>query len=569
MTKFSTYLFYFAIILIPSVLIEGSLITFSDAKNSIFYIVAATCCMDLLFRAKNTNQSLNISSFHILLAVYVTLRVLLIFPLINFGFQTQSIFLEFSSLLIGIWAYNTHLNIQYVIVSLALSTISSLICTFYFVYFRIALLSNYSALGGTVGLKNSLSVYLALVIPYLLLGINSNTRFISCYNRPIKVLLRVVLLTSLCVIVLSRTRSAWIMLIFVFLFFLLKQHANKNQLNKVIKTYLNFSILAIILSLSIPNTLKWHSKTPFYDSLVSITDLSKTNGRDSLWQVGLKMFEQNFYFGTGSGTYPLIWQDYIKVSGVEPKSFAFLRPDLNLFNDYLQAFVENGGFTGLIFISLYLLFPVLKAFKCSLSFQEIFFISSCLAMSIDSFFDHPFKRPESILIFTISTSLMLKTSAHTLTIPYNKLKVILPIFIFCLFFVSAAVGTSVYLKRDYAVNNNLSSIKKAILINPWSFDWNSNSVNSLLKWEEVEFATNIADSRIRFWPNDPEGYLMKAKLALREKDENTALDNLRRALNYVENGRCYFPAFKFLKSNFKNYEDLASYLGPEKLKNCN
>lgn len=559
------FYFLFGIVLIPAILIKGSYITFTEAKLAVLLSIAGLCSLDLLVLSFKKNKEIKICFYHFLFLFYLIFRILMLFPLINFGLQIQSIFTEIAYLLVCIWVYNSNIKIKHIIVSLLPSIVICLVSSIAFIYFRLVFFSSYSPFGGTIGLKNSLSVYLSSTMPFLLVALDkSNTlkfKFIIFFRMSIYILL----IGIFSVVILNRTRSAWLMISFILIFLTVSCFKRHFFSFKILRDFIICGLISLVIALSIPNTLRWKSNTPYADSLASITDFTQSSGRDELWKVALKIIADNPLFGIGTGKYQVLWQDYISTSLVNPKTFAFIRPDLNLFNDYLQSIVENGVFIGSIFTFLFFVYPIFFLIKFKIPSQEWLLLSIIFSISLDAFFDYPFRRPETIFLLGICVGLVLKRLFPPLHINQISLKTSLTLFSISSLVLSFVIFMATFYKRDFSINNNPNTLAKAIKAWPWSFSWNSQTITTLIDSDKFNLAKTLSQSRAKYWPKDPESYLMLALIAKHEKDLQGAENLFKQSLTYTNNGRCFFPAhtayYRFLKEfNYTPKVDTSSKL---------
>jgi O-antigen ligase len=115
--------------------------------------------------------------------------------------------------------------------------------------------------------------------------------------------------------------------------------------------------LAVTLLVVIPNRLQWASNSPYVDSLTTMVSLESSSGRDKLWTVAFHVLGVHPLLGVGTGNYSVLWRSFISETNVDPAVFAFIRPDLPLFNDYLQVGVESGVFAAALFAFALLVLP--------------------------------------------------------------------------------------------------------------------------------------------------------------------------------------------------------------------
>lgn len=494
--------------LIPIAIVDGSLKSYLDIKICIMMALTGVLALDLLFK-KNEIKS---PPFFIVLFIFLLLRLILIGEVINLGLQLQFISLLVASLGIGVWVYNSKLSVNYFFAALLPGIVVSIICSLSMVLYRVYLLSYYSAFGAPIGLKNSLSVFLAQTLPILFLGLLNCEKYKSKLGVSCKSILYLLITLSLWVVFANRTRSAWWMVI-IFLFILLWSY--KKKLKPALSYSIGLSVcslIAILLTLYYPNELKWKSSSPYLDSLTTMASLEHSSGRHILWKVALEIVKLNPFFGLGTANYSLLWHDYMPLINLQPRSIRLLRPDLPLYNDYFQVLVENGIFTSLIFAGLFLLYPIYLIFKKQLSFNAILLLSVCLITAFDALVDFPFNRPETILIFAVAMAMALREIDAGIIINKSIARSILGCVLVFSLFMSVTLGGAVYFRRSFIYTKDVGDLKMAWLFWPWDCQWGRGTISDLLKVGDTQFAREIIEKRSIYWPKDYENQVMKEML---------------------------------------------------------
>lgn len=492
--------------LLPMVIVNGSIVSFLDVKIFVLLILTLLCAADLVLKTRK----LHLPLYFVCVYIYALLRILTVGKAQNYGLFLQSTSLIIAAGTIGVWIVNSRIDLKAVALAIIPGILLSAVCSFCMYFYRFPLLSTYSPFGAPIGLKNSLSVYLAASIPlqllvYLELKRASAVRYVFCRIGSI-----VLTIVSLWIVIANRTRSAWWTLIFLCLLLVFHRiRDRKKYSDSVLGYYLICLATATLLTIYVPTLLQWRSDTPYLDSLQTLISFEASNGRVSLWRVAIDMIKDNLWCGIGTSNYPILWQSYIPNSGVDPSQFAFLRPDLHLFNDYLESFVENGILGGLAFTFLFMVLPFKYAMRKSNNLNELLLSSVGFIISIDAFFDYPFNRPESLLLLICGTALFLRDRA------VGNIKVnprILYIFFISIFIFSSLcivrIGPALYYRRAFVKSNNVSDLKSAWYFWPWDFQWDAWKIRYLLSKNEITLAKEIAEKRKQYWPNDPQSYLM-------------------------------------------------------------
>lgn len=433
------------------------------------------------------------------------------------------------------------------------------------ILFGFSWLSPYAPRGGMIGVKNALTVFLAQLIPLLLLALHL-TREQASPQRLVKPVVSTLLILSLYVVLVSRTRSAWIMLMvyalgLALLHFKRRESASRDVLRDGFLSLACASALAAFL----PTTLRWtDSSAPYLKSLSSLFSLEASSGRDSLWRVASTMIANAPWLGNGTGSYASQWPGFISQSGVAPGAFAFLRLDLPLFNDYLQAFVENGLLAGFLFVFLFLVVPVRLFFR-QLSSSRTYSLESCVltlmcvAVSVDALVDYPFRRVETSLFFVTALGIVCREMAALR--PRRA-----TIGVCVMYGVSGCVVVGLaltmtcafWLRTNATPGDRLSGVVRSISIWPFDTYYSNGTVRSLISENQQGEAEKLVSARRRFWPSDPEGFIMLGVLQEERGDLVAAEAAYFRARHFVENGRCYWPGV----SAYREFRARHAAVGP-------
>lgn len=559
--------FFCGFLLIPLALVSGSIVSYADIKICLLMVVSASCAFHLVIK----RDRIKINSYLILVGLLLLIRAFTFGPIVNLGLQVQSFALTLSVFVICLWIYNNKVAIKVVPIIVVPGVVCAIANSLSMYFYRTPLFSTYSPFGAPIGLKNSLSVYLAQVVPIFLLGFLYLSQQKKAIYKILKLLIVLLITTSLWVVFSNRTRSAWWMIACIFLVLTLCAFKRSKKL-RGLEVLLGCCVVsAVLLTVYVPNLLKWHSNSPYLDSLKSMLSLEKSNGRGDLWKVGVEIIGQNPIFGIGTGNYSTLWQSYIKDTSVPAKTFRFLRADLPIFNDYLQASIENGLIGGCVFFLLFFLYPFSLLRKAMNKPEDLLLLLVCLCMVVDAMFDYPFNRSENVVIYALSFALVLKSVVPPVTLNNRSnivIKVLLSLGIAFSAVTSIRLAEAVYYRREFQASSRIEYLKKAWLAWPWDLQWDSWKIERLWHAGERELAEDLASRRLQYWPNDPESSLMNAIVAENKSQHADALFHYANAINQVEDGRCYYPALKryqiFSKKNkIGPTDDMTN-----KLKNC-
>jgi O-antigen ligase len=528
-------------------MLPGAAVSFVGPRMAVLLLLAIFCALDLCRIVRRTG-SFRLSYFLSAVFCIVFCKVVFLLPVVNAGLSYQTVALYIAVLLVGAWIRNVNLSANTLcwtfVTPAAISTFSVLLVT----YAGISLLSDYAPLGAPIGLKNSLTVYLALMVPFMIAALLSMLERDN-HHRSFRVAgLLALLFGMLLAIFLSRTRSAWWMIavdVIGVAIIALRTGARSAYLASAVLPAL--VTLAITFGILAPNSLHWTSSTPFMDSLSSMASLRQSNGRDLLWQVGIEMVKANPVIGIGSANYPTLWPRYIASAEVDPEAFALLRPDLPIFNDYLQALIENGGVGLLLCVCAFIVLPLasfLERMRDGFGPREALLLLGCLSLSLDALVDYPFNRIETLLTFTAALEIATGRSQREFRIDAHRS--VLMVFAATLIFLSVGlirIGGFAGARAIFAVTRNNDAMVVAWRLWPWDMIWNHRHVEILWNAGRFEQAESLARTRLAAWPEDAESYFGMARLHELQGKWNEAVEMYRRAIVFVPGGRCFYPVY--------------------------
>jgi O-antigen ligase len=465
------------------------------------------------------------------------------------GAHLQAIALTASALSISLYVANTDLRVLAFARVMLLPIAVSLVGALAMVLFRIPLFSDANPFGSAVGLKNSLSVFLAQCVPLVLIALDD----LEQRRGPRATALRAgvfVLLSSACWIVFSsRTRSAWWILLFYFVALLLMwAYTRERSLGRTLRHMSVAGLVGGALLIAVPNALVWTSSTPYWDSLSTLFSFTHSSGRVQLWRVGLRMVASHPWLGIGAGRYPALWRGYIGETDVDARVFAFLRPDLPILNDYLQFAIENGVVSMLVLLLVAVGVPAacLVRFLRSRSTKvlpEVLLCLLCLGTALDALVDYPFLRPETLLVFTVALSLAVRRTGTRFlsSLPANRGAALAALGAIAIFagVVCVRLTASFAARTVWNRTHDVRALEVAWSLWPWDPHWNDTHLLAFVQAGRKESAERFARKRLSIWPHDPESYLIEAKLRESYRQFDEAVAAYRRAVITVENGRCY------------------------------
>jgi hypothetical protein len=242
--------------------------------------------------------------------------------------------------------------------------------------------------------------------------------------------------------------------------------------------------------------------------------------------------------------------------GVDPMVFGFLRPDLPLFNDYLQAIVETGWIGGLFFASLFLAAPLYGVYsllksKTDANPSTYMSLVCCVSLSLAAIFDYPLLRPETLLVFSVAAACALKShplSFHTVSAPRN-LSPLLKVVALAMIAIATINSTSLAIRsiaHRYSPESYILH-RVAFYLWPWDNHWGVTEARLFAHKRNGEFADDYIESRMSSWPFDPASSLSAAEIAMIRGEKDRSLDFYEKALFEVEGGRCHPQTIATLK----------------------
>ncbi|MBP9839104.1 MAG: O-antigen ligase family protein [Proteobacteria bacterium] len=575
--KKASLLFVSSFISLPLLLINEWGNSYTEPKLALLFVLQIVL-LSVFLNAKKISISKPLNYWLIGFSIIVFMQCAFLSKAQNLGIAYQSIGISLCLLIVPLFIFNSSLDVISIARSIMPICLVMIFSGLSMILFRHPVFSDYSPFGSSIGLKNSFSVYLMQIFPLLLLlsgtGKTQDTLMQKITYYAAKVFLPIVI----WIVLANRTRSAWMMLIFYLVTLSLLAFRHRKIYGTLCKDLVLAIFLGVVLLNFIPNSLSWRSSTPYSDSLSSLFSFEHSSGRNHLWSVALRMVNLFPWQAIGAGQYPVLWQEYIKdTPNVSPQTFAFLRPDLPLFNDYLQFATENGLLLAILFVLLVLGLPAylcLKVLRDPTDRISLLLSLICIATCVDAFFDYPFNRPESVFVFATAWGFLLKTSEtqavtligrrHSLFKLYC-LPLVLLISVIALQMIIGLTARKIWIK-----NRNAETLETAFQFWPWDAQWKDHHLESLLLSKNKEVAEKFVATRMQSWPNDPESYLIKSKYFESKNEYPQALENYKRAIVMVDKGFCYPKAYQSylnLVSKLNSRNDI-QFLSDAELSSC-
>ncbi len=165
--------------------------------------------------------------------------------------------------------------------------------------------------GGTFGNRNFAAHFVTLGLPLLVLAALEARRRIGALLAAVGTGVLVALL------VLSRSRAAWLAGVAALVFFALEGFwirglGRDRGTRRRLFTLAGAGVAAAVLALVLPNRLEWRSESPYLDSLKDVANYKEGSGHGRLvqYQNTLKMVLDHPTLGVGPGNWPVAYPKY-------------------------------------------------------------------------------------------------------------------------------------------------------------------------------------------------------------------------------------------------------------------
>jgi O-antigen ligase len=513
----------------------------SDPKWLLFFALGAVVALGALLRP---TSSLRIARWQLPYFAFLAFELASFGPQANLGVFLWAAASTLTCALLSVWIANEDFDPDSPAIVLLLAAVVVIVCALAMILFRVEW--GAPGFGSTIGSKNTVSVWLAQVLP-LVLALAARAKRAP---RLVHLLVVVVGAMSVWVILANRTRSAWLMLIVEGLFFFALHVRRRDAMGRTLERFVACVVLGVVLLFAVPNKLSWQSKTPYSDSVASLASLEKSSGRDKLWRVGLEMVRAHPIRGASAGNYAVSMRAYVAPSGIDPKVLGFLQPDLPIFNDYLQALIELGILGGLALLVIAFGLPALAFRKIWRSRGDPswapFCVVSCVAVAADALVDYPFNRAETLLVYTAALAIAFRgAETQPWFLPPRWLeRTGQLVALTALLAITTSSFASFEIRRSAARDpGGDHDVDLAYRLWPWDARWDVGQVQWYLRNHRLDGARGYARDRRHDWPDDPETGLGLALVEIQDKDFEAAKASYARAVVEVRGGRCYAKGY--------------------------
>ncbi|HUP57868.1 MAG TPA: O-antigen ligase family protein [Bdellovibrionota bacterium] len=403
--------------------------------------------------------------------------------------------------------------------------------------------------GTTVGARNAVSIHLAQLIPILLMPqLWKGGR----KGRGWTILAAILITLNLYVILVNRTRSAWIVIGFYAAVLLAALVWRKGRdLRPIVHRYFGALGVACLLLFAVPTQFRWTSSTPYLDSLKNIASLERSSGRDQVMKVELQMARENPLVGCGAGHFLVRFNETAPRSGADSDAFAYRSVQCG-YNEFIRAAAESGllGAIATILLGLFLPVWVLLRRSGAIGGSELSLALLALAAvgtSLNAMVECPFFRPSSMLVFGVA----LAAAGRGLPSPFRlRLPTVKPRQLTWLLVGSAAVlalvlvpATVSLMVRRHALANwkemTDDSKRRALDVaySLWKWDqWPKNLAGLRFRAGDLAGAEAFAKDRQRLWPLYDDSVMVNAAVHQLKGNFGDALDQYRILFRHY--GRC-------------------------------
>ncbi len=283
-------------------------------KELVLHATALLVALPLVLRRRR----LALSGIDLLLALFLGLSVLSALFAANYWLAARALAVTWSSLVL-FWATTAiaagrprrERTIVAVLILAVLATVGTALVQAYgidSVHFSLN-----RAPGGTLGNRNFVAHLAAIATPLLVVAaVGARRRFSS-------VVATVALAVVSAVLVLSRTRAAWVALaacVVVLLPAVWRARVRWQVVGMRRRLLLNVAVVAVTVigAVFVPNSLDWRSASPYLDSVKSMTDYKAGSGHGRLVQYtnSLRLALRHPVLGVGPGNWSVEYPAIVK-----------------------------------------------------------------------------------------------------------------------------------------------------------------------------------------------------------------------------------------------------------------
>jgi O-antigen ligase len=189
--------------------------------------------------------------------------------------------------------------------------------------------------GGTLGNRNSVAHLLVLGLPFFLVYA------VRVRRQAHAVMVNLAMAGIAAVLLLSRTRAAWLALIaligaLVVGVWMAPRRVRERFPARAIAVLIVSALIGALAASRLPNRLLWNSSQPYFDTLRGMVDYRSGSGRGRLVQYSttLKMIRDQPLLGVGPGNWPVRYSQYASPG------------DPNFSTDIMMNRLHNGDWLG-------------------------------------------------------------------------------------------------------------------------------------------------------------------------------------------------------------------------------
>lgn len=309
-TKLLLQLGFLAVIIVALAYKPFELDRFFVPKELALHIVALLCAVTLFA----TRRRISLSLTDVCLIAFLALSSISALFATNYWLAQRAVSLSFSSALV-FWASRRIARgggTRGLLIAASIATIAAAAGALFQAYgVETELFTLARAPGGTLGNRNFIAHICAIGLPALVWCTVTARRQAGALAGSLGASL------VAAALFLSRSRAAWLallasVLIMAILLLLSRKYWNRELVGGRLARVALAGAIGAILSVALPNSLHWNSDSPYLDSARGVVDYRKGSGggRIAQYRNSLKMVEAHPVFGVGPGNWPVRYVQY-------------------------------------------------------------------------------------------------------------------------------------------------------------------------------------------------------------------------------------------------------------------
>ncbi|MGH7668877.1 MAG: O-antigen ligase family protein, partial [Gemmatimonadaceae bacterium] len=322
-------------------------------KELVLHFTALCVALPLVIR----RHRLTLSGLDLLLALFLALSVLSALFAANYWLAARALAVTWSSLVL-FWSMTAivagrprreRMLVAMLVLAVLATAATALVQAYGIdsVYFSVN-----RAPGGTLGNRNFVAHLAVIATPLLVIAA------VGARRRWSSVIATVALAAVSAVLVLSRSRAAWVALaacVVVLLPAVWRARVRWQMVGMRRRLLVNVIVVAVTVAgaVFVPNSLDWRSSSPYLDSVKSMTDYKAGSGAGRLMQYtnSLKLALQHPALGVGTGNWSVEYPTIVKRSDPSLSQNTGMTDNPWPSSDWM-AFVSERGLPAAVLIAL-------------------------------------------------------------------------------------------------------------------------------------------------------------------------------------------------------------------------